>query len=67
MLSVTIDHTICSGAQACVRELPAVYGLDDEGYAVVLDASAAPEAAVIASVAACPTGAIQIMTDGEPV
>ncbi|MHC1561201.1 ferredoxin [Actinomycetospora sp. C-140] len=62
---VSIDHTVCSGTEACHQRLPAVFGIDDDGYGVVLDDKAATLADIVACAKDCPTGAISVVVDQD--
>jgi ferredoxin len=59
-LEVAVDNETCIGAGECARTCPEVFGLDDEGYVVLLDPnptdSLRPQ--VEEAVGECPSGAI---------
>jgi ferredoxin len=44
-----------------------VFGLDDDGIAMVLDPNAQPEEKVVVAARGCPTHAIAIVKDDERV
>ena len=61
-----VDRAICIGSGQCVVRAPTVFDQDDdEGLAVVLEASPGPElqAAVIEAVKGCPSGAISVVEE----
>ena len=60
---VDIDRDLCIGSGTCVRLAPAVFALNDEEIAVVLDPGAADIGKLRFAAEACPTEAIRI---GEP-
>ncbi len=64
-LEIEIDRSLCMGSGNCSFWAPAVFDLDDEGLAVVLDVAAAPEDKIILAGQGCPTQAISITRDGE--
>jgi ferredoxin len=66
-LEIEIDRSLCMGSGNCGFWAPGVFDLDDEGVAVVLDVDAAPEDKIILAAQGCPTQAIRITRDGEPV
>jgi ferredoxin len=55
-----IDRDLCIGSGTCVRLAPAVFALDDEEMAVVLDPGAADISKLRLAGEACPTEAIRI-------
>jgi ferredoxin len=65
-IDVEIDRDLCMGSGNCVYEAPGVFDLDDDSIAFVVDPGAAPEDAVVAAAAKCPTHAITIRRDGAP-
>ena len=64
-LEIEIDRSLCMGSGNCSFWAPAVFDLDDEGLAVVLDPAAAPEDKIVLAGQGCPTQAISITRDGE--
>lgn len=66
-LEIEIDRELCMGSGNCSFWAPGVFDLDDEGIAIVLDPTAAPEEKVILAGQGCPTQAISITKDGEKV
>jgi ferredoxin len=57
---VEIDRDLCIGSGTCVRLAPAVFALDGEEIAIVLDPEAADPAKLQLAADACPTEAIRI-------
>lgn len=53
------------GSGNCSFWAPGAFDLDDEGLAIVLDPSAAPEEKLLLAGQGCPTQAISIVKDGE--
>lgn len=58
----------CCGHGACIEVAPAVFTIDSQQKAVVLDADAAAKATLIEAAESCPCQAIVIEDDeGNPV
>jgi uncharacterized Fe-S cluster protein YjdI len=57
-LQVTWDSKVCSHSANCVKTLPQVFKVENGKF--VIDPSAADDQKVRATVAACPSGALQI-------
>jgi uncharacterized Fe-S cluster protein YjdI len=57
-MKVTYDSTVCIHAANCVQTLPTVFKVVDGQF--VIDQQGASEAAIRQTVAACPSGALQI-------
>jgi ferredoxin len=66
-LEIRIDRDTCMGSGNCSFWAPATFDLDDEGLAVVVDPAGDPEERVLLAAQGCPTGAIAVLRDGEPV
>jgi len=65
-IEIEVDRDLCIGSGDCVATAPAVFALDDEGKAVVLDADGADEDEVVEAARNCPVTAIFINgRDGE--
>lgn len=62
---VEIDRDLCIGSGTCVRLVPAVFALDDEEIAVVLDPEAVDDGKLQLAADACPTEAIRIGDPGD--
>ena len=60
---VRVDRDVCIGNGRCVRLLPAVFELDDEGIAEVKDAGTTDLAKLKSAALACPSGAIHLDWD----
>jgi ferredoxin len=64
---VQVDRDRCIGSGACVFAAPDVFGLDEEGGAVVTDHAGVllpDDAAVLMAVDGCPTSALALLPDG---
>ena len=55
------------GSGNCSFWAPAVFDLDDDGVAIVIDAVGDTEDKVILAAQGCPTQAITVLRDGEKV
>lgn len=66
-LEVEIDRDVCMGSGNCLYEASGVFNLDDDSVAYVVDAGAAPEDKIAAAARKCPTRAITVRRDGEPL
>jgi ferredoxin len=66
-LEVEIDREVCMGSGNCVYEAPAVFDLDDDSIAFVVDPTASPEIDVIRAARNCPAHAITVRRDGKVV
>ena len=64
-IEIEIDRTLCMGSGNCSFWAPGAFDLDDEGLAVVVDPTAAPEDKILLAGQGCPTQAISIVKDGE--
>ena len=60
-MKVIYDAQVCIHAGNCVKSLPAVFKVVDGKF--VIDQQGASEAAIRQTVAACPSGALQITDD----
>jgi ferredoxin len=63
-VAIEVDRVLCYGFGDCVDSLPAVFALDDEDTAVVLDPDAAPLDDILEAAQNCPVDAI-IVTDED--
>ncbi len=61
-VAIDVDRELCYGFGDCVDSLPAVFALDDEDKAIVLDREAAGIDDIIEAAQNCPVDAI-IVTD----
>ncbi len=67
-LTITVDPEVCMGSGNCQFWAPNVFDLDDEtGIAVVIDPEGDPEDKVVLAARGCPTSAITVTHDGQPV
>jgi ferredoxin len=66
-LSIEINREVCMGSGNCSFWAPAVFDLDDDGIAIVIDPEGEPEDKVILAGQGCPTQAIAIFRDGEKI
>jgi ferredoxin len=66
-VEIAIDRDACMGSGNCSFWAPGVFDLDDSGIAIVLDAAAATDERIVLAAQGCPTRAIAITRDGEPV
>ncbi len=57
-IRIEVDRGLCIGSGDCVDTAPAVFELDDDGKAVVLDPDGAPEDEVVDPARNCPVTAI---------
>ncbi len=65
-IRVEIDRDLCIGSGDCVASQPAVFDLDDEGKAVVLDPDGASTDEVVEAAQNCPVTAIFVIgEDGD--
>ena len=60
-MQVTYNTNVCIHAGNCVKSLPAVFKVVDGQF--VIDQQGASEAAIRQTVAACPSGALQIIEE----
>ena len=60
VLRIEIDRQSCTGMQDCMRIAPGVFELDEEGIAIVVDASAATREQLLEAARECPTQAIKL-------
>jgi ferredoxin len=64
-MKVHVDAHVCAGFGVCLGLCPEVFGLHDDGYAIVLVSEVPPELenAVRQAVSQCPSGAISLGDD----
>jgi len=60
-MQVTYNPEVCIHAANCVKSLPTVFRVIDGRF--VIDQQGASEAAIRQTVAACPSGALQVTED----
>ena len=63
-MDVYVERELCIGSGYCVRYAPAVFRLDEEEIAVVIDGEAGSEDERRRAADSCPAGAIYL--DGPP-
>lgn len=61
---VVVDRDLCIGAAPCVTVAPAVFQLDEENKAYVVDQKGADDETILLAAQSCPTQAI-IVYDEE--
>jgi ferredoxin len=67
-VAIEVDRALCYGFGDCVDTVPAVFALDEEDTAVVLDPDAAPLDGVVEAAQNCPVDAIIIVDeDGQQI
>jgi ferredoxin len=67
-VAIEVDRALCYGFGDCVDTVPAVFALDEEDTAVVLDPDAAPLDDIVAAAQNCPVDAIIIVDeDGQQI
>ena len=66
-LEIHIDRDRCMGSGNCSFWAPGVFDLDDDGIAIVIDATACPDDKIVLAAQGCPTQAITVTRDGKPV
>jgi ferredoxin len=59
-MRIHVDRDLCIGAGSCVQIAPAVFQLDDEHKAIVLDPNGADEDTIFEAAESCPTLAITL-------
>lgn len=64
MIRVRVDRERCAGMAYCIGVAPDVFELDEEGKAVVLDASSVDDETLLEAAKSCPLDAI-ILEDDE--
>jgi ferredoxin len=64
-LEIRIDRERCMGSGNCLFWAPGAFDLGEDGIAIVLDPSAAPEDRILLAAEGCPTQAISVFRDGE--
>ena len=62
-MKIKIDRDLCVGLGECVEEAPAVFDLDSQGKAVLLDQNPTDREKVLAAASSCPVDAITVFDD----
>jgi ferredoxin len=63
-IQATVDRALCIGNGVCVALASRAFALDESMKAVVLDADAETEEALLAAAETCPTQAIYLSVEG---
>jgi ferredoxin len=67
-VAIEVDRALCYGFGDCVDTVPAVFALDEEDTAIVLDPDGAPLDDVVEAAQNCPVDAIIIVDeDGQQI
>ena len=67
-VAIEVDRALCYGFGDCVDTVPAVFALDDEDTAIVLDPDAAALDDIVEAAQNCPVDAIIILDeDGQQI
>jgi ferredoxin len=67
-VAIEVDRALCYGFGDCVDTVPAVFALDEEDTAIVLDPDAASLDDIVEAAQNCPVDAIIIVDeDGEQI
>ena len=65
-IRIEVDRDLCIGSGDCVASAPAVFELDDDGKAAVIDPDGAPIDEVVEAAMNCPVTAIFVAgEDGD--
>ena len=65
-IAIEVDRDLCIGSGDCVATAPAVFELDDDGKAVVIDPDGAATDDVVEAARNCPVSAIFVLgEDGD--
>jgi ferredoxin len=59
-LEIEINREKCMGSGNCSFWAPGVFDLDEDGIAIVIDPTAAPDERIVLAMQGCPTQAITI-------
>ena len=62
-IAIEVDRALCYGFGDCVDSQPAVFALDDEDVAIVLDPDAAPVDDILEAAQNCPVDAIAVLDE----
>lgn len=66
-VDAAIDRSLCVGSGPCFVIAPGAFALDDDMKAMVLDPSSEPRERLLEAARECPTQAIYLSIDGEPL
>ena len=64
-LEVRVERARCIGSKCCTHAAPAVFALDADQIATVVDPAGDPPEAVWLAAEECPTGAISVVDHGD--
>ena len=61
-MRISVEREVCYRHARCIAHCPEVFGVDDEGYAIVLveDVPTGLRSRVLEAVGRCPEGAIRL-------
>lgn len=59
-IRIEVDRDLCIGSGDCVDSAPAVFALDDDGKAIVIDADGASLDEIVEAARNCPVTAILV-------
>jgi ferredoxin len=62
-MKVRVDRDSCTGLTFCTGVAPTVFELDEEGKAVILDASSVDDETLLEAARSCPMDAIILQDD----
>jgi ferredoxin len=62
-VKVRVDRDLCIGLGNCIAYAPTVFLLDEEGKAIVLDATSVDDETLMEAAESCPENAIIIDSD----
>jgi ferredoxin len=65
-IEIEVSSARCIAAKSCVHAAEGVFEVVD-GVSRVVDPGAAPLEDILAAAAECPTGAIKVRKDGQPL
>ncbi len=65
-IEIEVSSARCIASKACVHAAEGVFEIAS-GVAVVVDPQAAPLDDILAAAEECPTGAIKVKKDGQPL
>lgn len=67
-ITVTVDDNVCISSGRCVADLPDVFRFDEDEIAEVKPDAALPGIDELVALARlCPSSAIQVAVDGQPL
>ena len=63
-IAIEVDRALCYGFGDCVDTVPAVFALDGEDTAIVIDPDGAPSEDIVEAAQNCPVDAIVVYDEG---